>query len=112
MTAEQTQVLERIHALLEDERSLRELRMFGGISIMVNERIIFSVRKDGGLLVRVDEARSAELLNRRGAGPALLGRNSRAMGPGWLLVDPETVADDDELEAWFGFALEYNRNAG
>ena len=54
MTPEQTVLVERVRALIADEPVVREVSMFGGRSVMVNEKMIVSARKDGGLLVRVD----------------------------------------------------------
>lgn len=67
MTPEQTVLVERVRALIADEPVVREVSMFGGRSIMVNEKMIVSARKDGGLLVRVDADQHEELLGRPGA---------------------------------------------
>lgn len=52
MTA-QALLIARLRALLADEPVTREVSMFGGRSFMVNETMIVSALKDGGLLVRV-----------------------------------------------------------
>ncbi|WP_454172399.1 hypothetical protein [Microbacterium maritypicum] len=54
MTPDQTVLVERVRALIADEPVVREVSMFGGRSVMVNEKMIVSALKDGGLLVRVD----------------------------------------------------------
>ncbi|MFT4231595.1 MAG: transcriptional regulator [Leucobacter sp.] len=61
MTPEQTAPAERIRRLLADEPTTREVSMFGGRSFMVNEQMIVSAQKDGGLLVRVAADRHEEL---------------------------------------------------
>jgi hypothetical protein len=66
---------------------------------------------DGDLLVRVDPERDRELGALPGAGPAEMGVG-RAMGPGWISVAAEAVADDEELSFWIGVALEHNQSAG
>lgn len=53
MTPEQNILIERIRTLFVDEPEVREVSMFGGRSVMVNETMIVSALKDGGLLVRV-----------------------------------------------------------
>lgn len=83
--------------------------MFGGLSFMVNEQIVVAVRGDGGLLVRIDPDRNGELMARPGAGPAEMGRG-RTMGPGWIAVDHDTVADEAQLSFWVSAARARNRD--
>lgn len=83
-----------------------ERRMFGSLVFMVGGSILLGVRAGGGLLVRVDPAESEELL--REAGPwyaqvATMG--AQEMGPGWLDVAPDAVADEAGLEHWLAAAL-------
>ena len=108
MTPEQSDLVERIRALLTGEAAVREVSMFGGRSFMVNEKMIVSVRKDGGLLVRVAADRQDELAARPGARHAQMGAG-RDMGPGWIQVDPGAIADEQGLASWVALALEHNR---
>lgn len=101
---------DRIRETLVAEPSSREVPMFGGLSFMVNEKMIVSVRSDGDLLVRVDPERSPELVTFPGAGPAEMGAG-RAMGLGWMRVAEEAIATDEQLSFWIGVALEYNDQA-
>jgi TfoX/Sxy family transcriptional regulator of competence genes len=110
MTPAQTALIERLRALLADEPVTREVAMFGGTSFMVDEKMIVSARKDGGLLVRVDARRHVELLGRTGARQAEMGAG-RDMGPGWIEVDAGAIEDDARLSVWIGVALEHNRAA-
>lgn len=84
--------------------------MFGGRSFMVNEKLLVSALKDGGLLVRVDEERHDELLRRPGAVQAEMGA-SRTMGPGWIEVGAEAISDDESLGTWIGIAKEHQAAA-
>lgn len=81
--------------------------MFGGLSFMVNGRMVVSVGGDGDLLVRADPARADTLLAITGARPAEMGAG-RAMGGGWISVAGESVAADEDLDFWIGVALEHN----
>lgn len=108
MTPEQAALLDRVRSLLADETDVREVTMLGGRSVMVDERMIVSVLKDGGLLVRVDAERHEELLARPGAAQAEMGVG-RSMGPGWIEADAETVADDEQMSEWIGIAREHRR---
>lgn len=82
--------------------------MFGGRSIMINEKMILSASKDGGLLVRVDADRHRELLERPGATQAEMG-SGRDMGPGWIQVAAAAIDGDEALSGWIAVALEQNR---
>ena len=90
MTAEQAALVDRLRSLLSAEPTVREVSMFGGRSIMVNEKMIVAAQKDGALLVRVAADR-------------------HDMGPGWIDVAPAAIADDDGLAFWVAAAMEHNR---
>ena len=81
--------------------------MFGGISVMVNEKMLVSAMKDGALLVRVDADRHRELLNLPGASQAAMGAG-REMGPGWIKVESAALRGDEHLSAWVYEAMAYN----
>ena len=108
MTAAQTALLDRVRSQIADEPAVREVSMFGGRSVMVDEKMIVSVLKHGGLLVRVDADRHEELLARPGAAQAEMGAD-RDMGPGWIEVAAEALVDDASLVEWIGIAIEHNR---
>ena len=81
--------------------------MFGGLSFMVNDKMIVNVRRGGDLLVRVDPLRSPELVADHGARFAEMGAG-RSMGPSWLDVAAELIATDDRLRFWLDVAMEFN----
>ena len=101
---------ERIRALLADAPATREVAMFGGLSFMVNDKMIVNVRRSGDLLVRVDPRRSPELVANHGARPAEMGAG-RSMGPGWLDVPAECTTSDDQLRFWIDVAMTFNDQA-
>ena len=98
----------RLRALLVDEPTLREVSMFGGRAFMVNGKIIVSALKDGNLLVRVSAEKHDELLLQPGAVPAEMGAG-RSMGPGWITIKSETIADTGSLSGWVAAAMAHNR---
>lgn len=108
MTPEQAALVERLRSLLIEEPTVREVSMFGGRSIMVNEKMIVAAQRDGALLVRVAADRHEELLTAPGAAQAEMGAG-RDMGPGWIEVAPAAIEGDDGLVFWVDAALEYNR---
>ena len=101
------QAAERIRSMLAEEPSTREVSMFGGLSFMVNDKMIVNVRRGGDLLVRVDPIRSPELVADHGARFAEMGAG-RAMGPGWIDVPAELTATDNQLRFWLDVAMEFN----
>lgn len=102
-------LLDRVRAIVAEHvpaSDVVEKRMFGGTCFMVRGKLAASVGKDGWLLVRVADERSPELQRRPGAQIGEMG--GRTMGPSWLVVDAEAVAEDDELAFWLDEALTHN----
>jgi TfoX/Sxy family transcriptional regulator of competence genes len=85
--------------------------MFGGLSFMLDNRMVVSVNRDGSLLVRVDPGRSAELLSVPDAQPAVMGAD-RPMGPRWITVTANGLTTHQQLNDWIQVALQHhNRRA-
>ncbi|WP_460797315.1 TfoX/Sxy family protein [Microbacterium sp. GXF0217] len=101
-------MVERLRSLLAAEPTVREVSMFGGRSIMVNEKMVVAAQRDGALRVRVAADQHQELLTRPGAAQAEMGAG-RAMGPGWIEVAPAAIADDHLLADWLAVAMVHNR---
>lgn len=101
---------DRVRAALPPGVAVREVAMFGGLSLMVDGALRLSAGPDGSLLVRVAPARSAELLARPGARPAEMGAG-RSMGPGWLIVDADALASEQALADWVQVALDPDARA-
>ena len=108
MTPEQHRLVQRVRTLVDDEPDVREVSMFGGRAIMVNDKMIVSAGKSGDLLVRADAERHEALLDEPGATQAQMGAG-RDMGPGWITVAPEAIADDERLAFWVDVARDHNR---
>ncbi|WP_206511894.1 TfoX/Sxy family protein [Rhodococcus sp. BGS-1C] len=105
--ARDSELTERVRRALTG-RDVRETKMFGGLAFMVNDQMVASVKIGGGaLLVRVACDRDAEYLERPGTNRAEMGKG-RAMGEGWITVDDETLADDEQFQFWIDAVLEYN----
>lgn len=106
------ELADRIRSALAVQPSVREVKMFGGLSFMVNEAMVMNVGSAGDLLVRVDPARDEEYRRVKGAHSAEMGPG-RTMGQGWLAVDSNAVAADEDLAFWVDAALDFNgRGAG
>ncbi|MEI3843750.1 MULTISPECIES: TfoX/Sxy family protein [unclassified Microbacterium] len=100
-----TELADRVRALLADEPTLEEKRMFGSRVFMVNDRILVGARRGGVLLVRLSDEHGEELVTRPEARVAVMG--ARSMGTRWLDVDT-TGFGDAELMFWIDAAREDN----
>ncbi|MEP7159477.1 MAG: TfoX/Sxy family protein [Dermatophilaceae bacterium] len=101
----------RVHAALGAAPAVREVKMFGGVSFMVNEKMALSVMSNGDLLVRTDPERADVLLAVDGARPAEMGVG-RSMGKSWITVAGVSIATDEALRFWVDETLAYNAKAG
>ena len=102
------ELADRVRSALSDRDHVREVTMFGGLAFMVDERMVVCVSGGGSdLLVRVAPERDAELVERPGARRAEMGKD-RSMGEGWITVDEQALASDDDLQSWIDVALEFH----
>ena len=108
MAPEQRILVRRVLEHVDDEPDVREVSMFGGRAIMVNNKMIISAGRSGDLLVRVAADRHETLLSELGAEQARMGAG-RDMGLGWITVAPEVIADDGRLAFWVDMAMRHNR---
>lgn len=76
----------------------REVRMFGGLSFMVNGRLAIAAGRDGDLLVHIDPDEYDNLVQ-RGGEPAFMGAD-RPMGACWLTVQAALLDRDSALAFW------------
>lgn len=107
-TLEQSLLCDRIRDILTGLHSVREVPMFGGLSFMVDEKMIVAAQKNGDLLVHVDPEQSDNLLGRPGTRQAEMGRG-RSMGPSWLVA--EGALTPKQVAFWIGVAMEYRARA-
>jgi hypothetical protein len=101
------ELAERIRELVIGEPGLAEKRMFGGLAFLINGNMSVSASGQGGLLLRVDPAKTDALLRRPHARPFEM--RGRAMD-GWLRVDPEGLRTKRELERWVSRGVAYARS--
>jgi TfoX/Sxy family transcriptional regulator of competence genes len=97
----------RIRELLQHEDGLSEKRMFGGLAFLINGNMSVNVSSKGGLMLRVDPARTRELLGAAHVEPfEMRGRTL----DGWLRVGVEALDADDELRRWVDYGVGYARS--
>ena len=97
----------RLRELLADEPEVVEKRMFGGLAFLVGGHMAVSASGQGGLLLRIDPADRDDLLAEPGASPFVM--RAREMA-GWLRVDIDAGATDEELARWVGHGVRHARS--
>jgi TfoX/Sxy family transcriptional regulator of competence genes len=97
----------RIRELVAGEDGVTEQKMFGGLSFLLNGNMAVAASSQGGILVRVDPAESAELVATTPAEEMVM--RGRAMA-GWLRVPSGQVATDAELAAWVERGVSFARS--
>ena len=101
------ELAERIRALIADEPAVTEQRMFGGLAFLVGGNMAVAASGQGGLMLRVDPDETDALAAAPHAGPMeMRGRTMQ----GWLRVDDDGVATDDDLEPWVRRGVAYARS--
>jgi TfoX/Sxy family transcriptional regulator of competence genes len=97
----------RIRELIAADGDLTEKRMFGGLAFLINGNMALTASGQGGVLLRVDPAETARLLQRPHTSPFVM--RGREMD-GWLRVDAEGVRTKRQLERWVTRAVTYARS--
>jgi hypothetical protein len=98
---------ERIRELLAGEAGLTEQKMFGGLAFLIGGNMAVAASGQGGVLVRVDPAKSDELVASTNA--EVMEMRGRQM-QGWLRVDPEDVRTKRQLAKWVELGRTYARS--
>ncbi len=95
---------DRIREAISDVDGLTEKRMFGGLAFLVNGNMAVAASGQGGLLLRVDPARSDELVD------DVQVRRMEMRGKeldGWLRVGLAAIEDDAALRRWVDLGVGY-----
>jgi hypothetical protein len=101
------ELADRIRWLIGHDPALTEQKMFGGLAFLIGGHMAISASGQGGALVRVDPARTDELIATTGATVAVMGGREMT---GWLRVAPEDLASDDQLASWIELGVGYTRS--
>src|SRR5262245_37838344 len=98
---------DRIRELLEGEPDLTERKMFGGLAFLVGGNMAVAASGQGGALVRVDPARSDQLVATTTARPMeMRGRQMQ----GWLRVATDDLRTKQQLRKWVTLGATYARS--
>jgi hypothetical protein len=97
----------RIRATIGDEPALTETRMFGGLAFLIGGNMSVAASSKGGLLLRVEPARTMTLAKKPGARPMEM--RGKPM-EGWLRVDADAVRTQKALASWVQIGVAYARS--
>jgi len=92
------------NSLKENNTGFEEKRMFGGRSFFVDKKLCTGVYGEE-LLVRIPPEKQDEYLQKEDCRP--LDDSGKSM-KGFLLISPEGVDMDEDLEKWVKRCLEFN----
>jgi TfoX/Sxy family transcriptional regulator of competence genes len=101
------ELADRIRELIGGHPDVTEMRMFGGLAFLIGGNMAVAASGQGGALVRVDPARSDELVETTNARPMEM--RGRAM-QGWLRVDTEDLRTKRQLTKWVTLGTTYARS--
>jgi hypothetical protein len=96
----------RIRDLLADEPDLTETKMFGGLAFLIGGNMAIAASREGGVLVRVDPAKSEKVIASTTARPMVM--RGREMS-GWLRVGAEAIGTKRQLAKWVTMGTAYAR---
>lgn len=93
----------RIRDMLARKKGVKEKKMFGGVGFLLNGNMLVGVWKTA-LIVRVGpDAYDAALLEPHVREFDITGKPMK----GWVLVEPEGVDDDGQLQSWIERATKF-----
>jgi hypothetical protein len=98
---------QRIRDLIGPDPQLTERKMFGGLSFLIGGHMAISASGQGGVFLHVGQDQGDELVATTKAVTAIMrGKEMR----GWLRVEAEHVATDDELSPWVELGIAHARS--
>ena len=102
MAYDQT-LAERIRQPLARTKNVEEKKMFGGVGFLLNGNMLLGVWKNS-LIVRLGPEQGQDaLLEPHVKEFDITGRAMK----GWVMVEPEGLEDDDQLQGWIQRALKF-----
>jgi TfoX N-terminal domain len=101
------ELADRIRELLGAERRLTEQKMFGGLAFLIGGNMAIAASGQGGALVRVDPAKSDEIVATTNARPMEM-RGKQMQG--WLRVAPDDLRTKRQLAKWVTLGTTYARS--
>ena len=93
----------RIRQGLARRKGIEAKKMFGGIGFLLHGNLLVGVWKDS-LIVRLGDDQGEEALKEPHVSEFnITGRSMK----GWVLVQPGSIQDDEQLKDWIGRAVKF-----
>ena len=97
----------RLREQVQGHTGVTEKAMFGGLAFLINGHMAVAASREGGLLLRIDPEQTDALVAAPHARPFVMrGRDL----DGWLRIDPDGLATDDDLAHWVSRGVAYARS--
>lgn len=107
---------QRIRERLESIPSYREVKMFGGLSFMLDGHIVACASRNGGMMVCCSPQDEARLLAEAPPGEAeatrIGNRHQQKKSRGWITVNAAALAREGVFDRWLDLAVDYNQQRG
>ena len=97
----------RIRELMAAESGVTEKKMFGGLAFLIGGHMAVAASGRGGLMVRCAPEETDRLIAKPHA--RRFEMRGREMD-GWLRIDLDASADDEDLEQWVRRGVTYARS--
>jgi hypothetical protein len=97
-------LVERIRNLLGDRTGIKEKKMFGGVGFILYGNMVCGVQGDD-LIVHVGIDNNTKALSQKYVRP-FMSPGGKPMA-GWILVVPEGLGTDQNLQRWVDMGYEY-----
>jgi TfoX/Sxy family transcriptional regulator of competence genes len=108
--AYEEQLAQRLRSAFKGMKGIAEKKMFGGISFLFKGNMVAGVL-GSDLVSRCDPVHTDVLLKKRGARPFdPFNKKPGKPTKGWLLVGPEGLRKEKDLQAWVDLGMEYARS--
>ena len=96
------ELAERVRAMLADHDEITEREMFGGMAFLLHGHMTVVASGRGGLMIRADPERTAELAE---STPAVLAEMRGQVMKSWLRIASSELDGRAQLRTWVDLAL-------
>ncbi len=98
-------VLTRVRKALVNTPNVKEKKMFGGITFMVNDKMCISV-SNHRIMCRIDPMIHEEVTGKKGCQAVKMREREYK---GYVYVSEDGIKTREDLDYWLGLALDFNK---
>ena len=101
------ELVNRVREKLKSFENIKEIKMMGGITFMLNSKMCIAIIKEG-LMCRIDP----QLINELKEKTSFLTTDlAKRRAKGFILIEETEIHSKDELNYWIDLAVTYNPKA-